>query len=113
MDCETDAQPALVHGDFGLHNVLWTQDRISGVIDFDHAAVGDPAMDVAPLVGQFGAVKLAQIYDREMLYRAKSHRASLPLQVAAAGALVNDSKLRDQALGNFHKRLRNGSLYTP
>lgn len=113
LECETDAQPTLVHGDFGLHNVLWTHDHISGVIDFDHATVGDPAMDVAPLVGQFGTVKLAQIYDREMLYRAKCHRASLPLQVAVAAELVNDSKLRDHALGNFHKRLRDGSLYTP
>lgn len=113
LACETDVQPTLVHGDFGLHNVLWTHDRISGVIDFDHATVGDPAMDVAPLIGQFGAAKLAQIYEPEMISRAKCHRASLPLQVAAAAELVNDTKLRNHALGNFHKRFRDGNLYDP
>jgi aminoglycoside phosphotransferase (APT) family kinase protein len=113
LECEADVQSTLVHGDFGLHNVLWRQNRISGVIDFDHATVGDPAMDVAPLIGQFGASKVAEVYDPETVARAKFHRASLPLQVAAAAELVNDTKLRNHALGNFHKRLRDGNLYDP
>ena len=113
LECETDVQPALVHGDFGLHNVLWTQNRISGVIDFDHATVGDPAMDVAPLIGRFGASKVAEVYDPETVVRAKVHRASLPLQVAAAAELVSDTQLRNHALGNFYKRLRDGNLYDP
>lgn len=113
LECEAEVQPTLVHGDFGLHNVLWTEGRITGVIDFDHAAIGDPAIDVAPLIGQFGASKLAQIYDSEMISRAKLHRASLSLQVAAAADLINDVKLRNHALRNFQKRFRDGSLYDP
>lgn len=113
LECEIEAQPAVVHGDFGLHNVLWTGNRITGVIDFDHATIGDPAMDIAPLIGQFGAAKVAQICDNDMLLRAKHHRASLPLQVAAAAELANDVKLRDHALGNFHKRFQDGTLYDP
>lgn len=113
LECEAEVQPTLVHGDFGLHNVLWTEGRIAGVIDFDHATIGDPAIDVAPLIGQFGASKLAQIYDSEMVFRAKLHRASLSLQVAAAADLINDVKLRNHALRNFQKRFRDGSLYDP
>lgn len=113
LECEAEVQPTLVHGDFGLHNVLWTKERITGVIDFDHATIGDPAIDVAPLIGQFGAAKLAQIYDSEMISRAKLHRASLALQVAAAADLINDAKLRNHALGNFQKRFRDGNLYDP
>lgn len=113
LDCESDVQPTLVHGDFGLHNVLWTQNRITGVIDFDHATVGDAAIDVAPLIGQFGVAKVSEIYDPEMVCRAMRHRASLPLQVAAAAELMNDAKLRDHALGNFRRRFQDGSLYDP
>lgn len=113
LECEAEVQPTLVHGDFGLHNVLWAEGRVTGVIDFDHATIGDPAIDVAPLIGLFGASKLAQIYDSEMISRAKLHRASLTLQVAAAADLINDVKLRNHALRNFQKRFRDGSLYDP
>lgn len=37
----------LVHTDFWMGNVLWHQNEISGVIDWDGAAYGDPAIDVA------------------------------------------------------------------
>ena len=37
----------LVHTDFWIGNVLWRQSEISGVIDWEAAAYGDPAIDVA------------------------------------------------------------------
>jgi aminoglycoside 2''-phosphotransferase len=42
-------RPALVHGDFGTGNILHDPDRpiATGVIDFGHAGVGDPAIDAA------------------------------------------------------------------
>ena len=105
--------PAVVHGDFGLHNVLWTGAEISGLVDFDNACLGDPAMDLAPLVGAFGAAAVTDIADADLVARAQLHRASLSLQVAAAGHLAGDYELREFALGNFSDRFRRGTLYDP
>jgi aminoglycoside phosphotransferase (APT) family kinase protein len=42
-------QPSLVHGDLWYENVLFDaeQDRLVGVIDFENASIGDPALDLA------------------------------------------------------------------
>jgi aminoglycoside phosphotransferase (APT) family kinase protein len=39
-------QPGLVHIDYWPGNVLWSQGRISAVVDWEEAAFGDPAIDV-------------------------------------------------------------------
>ncbi|MCC3266029.1 phosphotransferase family protein [Arthrobacter gengyunqii] len=105
--------PAVVHGDLGLHNVLWDGTAVSGLVDFDNACLGDPAIDLAPLVGAFGAAAVADIADADLVARAQLHRASLSLQVAAAAELSGDGELRDFALGNFSDRFRSGTLYDP
>ena len=113
--------PVPVHGDLGMHNILWCDagaDRrsaltISGLIDLDHAAVGDPAIDVAPLLGRFGAAALADALSPTVLSRAMLHRATLSLQVAAAADLRGDEALRDFALSNFARRHAAGTLYDP
>jgi aminoglycoside phosphotransferase (APT) family kinase protein len=84
---------------------------ISGLIDLDHAALGDPAIDVAPLLGQFGAVALADAVSPTLMRRAMLHRATLSLQVAAAADLCGDEALRNFALSNFNKRYAAGTLY--
>ena len=40
----------LVHGDFGSNNVLTAEDRITGVIDWSEAMVGDPRYDIANIL---------------------------------------------------------------
>jgi aminoglycoside phosphotransferase (APT) family kinase protein len=40
-------QPTLVHLDYWPGNVIWDQGQITGVIDWEEAAYGDPAIDVA------------------------------------------------------------------
>jgi aminoglycoside phosphotransferase (APT) family kinase protein len=103
-----------VHGDLGPHNILWTADgRIAALVDLDHAAVGDPAIDVAPLLGRFGATALSAVVEAEVLRRAMVHRATLSLQVAAAAELAGDCGLRDFALRNFAARLASGTLHDP
>jgi aminoglycoside phosphotransferase (APT) family kinase protein len=37
----------LLHGDFWFENLLWQQDTIAAVLDWEDAAVGDPLCDVA------------------------------------------------------------------
>lgn len=107
------ASSSLVHGDLGPHNILWDTSNTPRLIDFDNACVADPAIDVAPLIGFYGAAKVGQIVDADVLTRAKIHRASLPLQVAAAAALSEDRKLQRHALLNFTQRLEAGSLQDP
>lgn len=107
------ANPYLVHGDFGPHNILWDEAGTPGLIDFDNASVADPAIDVAPLIGFYGAAKVGEIVDADVLARAKVYRASLPLQVAAAAALGSDRQLQRHALSNFSSRLEAGSLHDP
>ena len=113
LEAESGAGTTLVHGDFGLHNIMWTGTQLSGVVDLDNACIGDPAIDLAPLIGAFGSSMVADLADKETVARARAHRASLPLQVAAAAELVNDSKLRDFALGNFQARFLTGTLEDP
>ena len=113
LAAEEWVSPAVVHGDLGLHNVLWNGAGVSGLVDFDNACLGDPAMDLAPLIGIFGAAALADIADAELVSRAQLHRASLSLQVAAAAELGGDGELRDFALGNFSDRFAAGTLYDP
>ncbi len=40
-------QPVLLHGDFWPGNVVWNAGRISAVIDWEEACIGDPIVDVA------------------------------------------------------------------
>lgn len=38
--------PALLHGDFWVGNLLWRDGRLTGVIDWEDAAIGDPLADL-------------------------------------------------------------------
>ncbi len=48
--------PALKHGDFGPSNILYDGEarRVSGIIDFGGAGLGDPAYDFAGLLSGYG-----------------------------------------------------------
>jgi Ser/Thr protein kinase RdoA (MazF antagonist) len=113
LSLEEGVSPSLVHGDFGPHNILWDESGVPGLIDFDNVCAADPAIDVAPLIGFYGAAKVGELVDADVLARAKVYRASLPLQVAAAAALGADRKLQSHALSNFARRLEAGSLHDP
>jgi aminoglycoside phosphotransferase (APT) family kinase protein len=39
--------PTLIHGDFWFGNTIWQDGRLPGIIDWDGAAIADPARDVA------------------------------------------------------------------
>ncbi len=46
-DTAYKAPPKLVHGDFWPENLLWQNQQISAVLDWEDAALGDPLSDVA------------------------------------------------------------------
>lgn len=101
--------PVLVHGDLGPHNLLWEDagggsGRATGLIDLDHAAMADQVVDLAPLVGFYGADAVREIAPAADVDRAVVYRATLPLQVAAAAHIRGATALRDHALGNFLRR---------
>jgi len=105
LEVEQGITPVFVHGDFGMHNLLWLGDRISGLLDVDTACVGDPAIDVAQLLGAFDPDDVERMTGAAVFARAIVHKRTLPLQVAAAAELAGDPALRDRALTNFVERL--------
>nr|WP_206323298.1 phosphotransferase [Streptomyces sp. HNM0574] len=57
---------AVVHGDLGAENVLWTRDGdglpvLSGVLDWDEVALGDPAEDLAAMRASHGPAFLRRV----------------------------------------------------
>ncbi|HLY55824.1 MAG TPA: phosphotransferase family protein, partial [Stellaceae bacterium] len=40
---ESDQPPVLVHGDFGLHNAMIDEGRVTAVLDWEASHIGDPA----------------------------------------------------------------------
>jgi aminoglycoside phosphotransferase (APT) family kinase protein len=53
----------LVHSDLGAEHILHLDGRLTGVIDWSDAAVGDPALDFARLYRDFGEAFLAEALD--------------------------------------------------
>jgi aminoglycoside phosphotransferase (APT) family kinase protein len=41
--------PVLVHGDYGLHNILIHEDKVSAALDWENCHVGDRALDLSHL----------------------------------------------------------------
>jgi aminoglycoside phosphotransferase (APT) family kinase protein len=50
----TTQRATLIHGDYGLHNVLYAREQptcMIGVVDWETATIGDPLMDLGYLAG--------------------------------------------------------------
>ncbi len=86
-----DYAPVLRHGDFGTVNLLYEPEsgRITGVIDFGNAGLGDPALDFATLMAPFGygmsfLQRVAYHYpvDEATLARARFYNSTFALQEA-------------------------------
>jgi aminoglycoside phosphotransferase (APT) family kinase protein len=56
-------RPALVHADLGREHVLCANGRITGVLDWTDVRIGDPALDLAWLVGTPLAEPVRAAYD--------------------------------------------------
>lgn len=87
----SDGPATLLHGDFWPGNLLWQDERIVGILDWEDSALGDPLSDVACaalelryVAGREGAESFLRAYDR--LRPIKPRRLALwQIYVAAAG----------------------------
>jgi aminoglycoside phosphotransferase (APT) family kinase protein len=90
--------PAVVHGDFRLGNLLATDERITGVIDWEIWTVGDPRIDV----GWFLLNADPETYRRPTRYVGSTPSAT---ELASLYAQVSGHEVPDlgwfQALASF------------
>lgn len=65
---EKGFKPVFLHGDYGLHNILFSDNRLSSVLDWELAKLGDPAEDFTTLFYTLGVD-----YDEELIdmYQAR------------------------------------------
>jgi aminoglycoside 2''-phosphotransferase len=88
--------PSLRHGDLGPSNILFdpVKQQVSGIIDFNSIAVGDPAVDIAALslYGEQFIKKLQGFYPEieSLLKRASFIRGTYAIQEALDGLRDGD-----------------------
>ncbi|MFS0838917.1 phosphotransferase family protein [Paenibacillus sp. 1P03SA] len=89
--------PSLIHGDFGTANILYepVSRRVSGILDFGSAGLGDPAVDYAALLASYGESFFRLVLDnnpeaREMLSRIIFYKGTFALQEALFGVENKD-----------------------
>ncbi len=97
----------LRHGDFGPSNILYEPQtlNVTGVIDFDSAGLGDPAVDIAaiscygePFFERFCAVYPA---NASLLERAHFYKGTYALQEALHGFKNNDRQAFDDGMAEY------------
>lgn len=69
--------PTLIHGDFWFGNTIWQDGILTGIIDWDGAAVADPARDVAGARNDLALLSGARAAD---VFLARYERARGPLR---------------------------------
>jgi aminoglycoside phosphotransferase (APT) family kinase protein len=102
---------ALVHGDLGGGNLLWTgETRLAGVLDWDGAHIGNQADDLAsiavtigwPLAGELDAKRHGG--QSTAFADARAIAATFALQQALPAALSGDKLSLDDGLTGYRER---------
>lgn len=102
---------ALVHGDLGGANLLWTASgrapRLAGVLDWDEAHIGNQADDLASIAATFGWPLATQL-DAKLpgghpaaIADAQAIAATFALQQALPAALNGDTPALDDGLISY------------
>lgn len=85
-------KPALVHGDLAPYHILYDPEgnRLTAVIDFGVAGLGDPATDLGSLLNYYGealVTKLGKTYPglQEFMDRARFYAQAIELQWVLLG----------------------------
>jgi len=86
--------PALVHVDYWNGNLLWQDQRLTAVLDWEEAAYGDPAYDVAYLRHELAMLGGAPLADAFLAAYEQASGRSLPTlalwELAAAARFMPD-----------------------
>lgn len=97
-------EPALVHGDFGGSNVLFdpASKQAVGVVDFDSAGLGDPALDFAA-ASMYGLARLFRTYSEAEAYqeRIAFYQGTFALQEALFGIENGDGEAFEQGIAPY------------
>jgi len=87
-----DYQPSLIHGDLAPYHILFDQshNKITGVIDFGVAGMGDPASDIGSLIAIYGEsfvnnMNTTYPHLETFLPRARFYAQSIELQWVLLG----------------------------
>lgn len=97
----------LQHGDFGGSNILFDRStqRISGVIDFGFARLGDPAQDIAAAstLGEPFLARFVETYPEieSMLERATFYRSTFALSEALHGIKNGDREAFEAGIAQY------------
>ncbi|WP_298300897.1 phosphotransferase family protein [uncultured Erythrobacter sp.] len=72
-DCPSTSRISLLHGDYWPQNIIWKNNAVAAVIDWEDAGLGDPISDVACaclelsyLYGQEGAAQFSESYQKAL-----------------------------------------------
>ena len=109
-DTSYSGKPVLLHGDFWPGNILWAKDEISGVLDWEYAAIGDPVSDLAVAslelkydYGKRGVDRFLDLYSKN--FSIDQSRFSLWLiYVSASTLFFIDEWNLEKARKNLMKR---------
>jgi len=99
---------AFIHGDLGGENLLVQPEdgQLMGVLDWDTAGVGDPAVDLAALRATLPRSVWTLVVDRldaseGMLCRADAYSATFGLQEALLGVADGDADAVQRGLSGY------------
>jgi aminoglycoside 2''-phosphotransferase len=104
---DLDAAKVLIHGDIAPYHLLVDPEAntLSGVIDFGVAGLGDPAIDIALLLYNYGESMTREVgvvypLTPELLDRSRFWASTLELQWALAGLRDDDKSLLVAHIGS-------------
>ena len=103
-------QPVLIHADLGLEHILLDQERekITGVIDFADASVGDPALDFVGIDEGLRQAALASYnlpIDDTLLSRADWYWNVGPFYEVTYGLQIEEDKYVQTGLEGIRRRV--------
>jgi aminoglycoside 2''-phosphotransferase len=115
MDC----QLTLINGDLGPYHILYDRKgkRMTGVIDFGTAGLGDPACDVSILINNYGESfvrRVSQHYPAigSMIERARFWAGTVELQWVLGGIRTGDLSWFTVHIGHARDVMPIGSGWT-